>query len=188
MTARGVLTCPSTAAANNCRNAAGLPGADYVPFDYSTHDAFSRVYPGEAEPLCRKALARNPGPRLRAELTGRLAAVRDSSGAPRQEVETLFRQALEIDLGSTTVANLYETFHRRGVTGTSVKTSQSDPHNDDDEPPLGGSLKTVRRRGRTHSSGCLQTGDTFLSTKKPPPIPAGAFVSAVVEARVELAT
>ena len=107
---RGVLTYPSQSAVTDFRKCASLPGADYVPFYYLAHHAFHLGHLSEAEPLCRVALARNPGPRARAQLTAWLAAFRDSAGAPKDEVETLFRQAFEIDPDSEQVAALYDAF------------------------------------------------------------------------------
>ena len=118
---RGVLTYPSQAAVTDFRRGALLSGADYVPFYYLAHHAFHLGKLGEAEQLCRGALARNPGPRARAQLTAWLAVFRDSAGAPKDEVEALFRQAFDFDPDSEQVANLYDAFKGNGTTSTLAK-------------------------------------------------------------------
>ena len=110
LTTRGFLTYPSPAAVNDFRTATTLPGADYVAPYHLAHHAFHSGNLVEAEQLCRVALARNPRHQMRAQLTAWLAAFRDSAGAPKAEVEALFRQAFEIDPDSEQVANLYDAF------------------------------------------------------------------------------
>lgn len=109
-TARGVLTYPSAAAVRDFRSATRLSGADYVPFYHLSHHAFHSGNLAEAERLCRIALARNPRPQMRAQLTAWLAAFRDSARAPKDEVEVLFRQAFEIDPDNEQVTGLYNAF------------------------------------------------------------------------------
>ena len=67
------------------------------------------------------ALARNPRPQIRAQLTAWLAAFRDSSGAPKDEVAALFRQAFDLDPDSEQVTNLYNAFKEDGTASALAK-------------------------------------------------------------------
>jgi tetratricopeptide (TPR) repeat protein len=112
-TVRGILHFPSPESVAAFRKAVSLRDTMYFSFYHLALDALSRNDFREALPYCEEALARQPGPRIAAQLYGWLALCRDHLGGSPEEVEGLFRKALELDAENPEVLGNYRQFRAR---------------------------------------------------------------------------
>ena len=110
LTVRGMLTYPEEQAVTDFRKAAELPEVGYAPFLYLAHHALHQGRFIEAIAYCQKALERNPARPIQPQIHGWIAVCRDCQGANREEVESLFQQAFEIDPANDQVAANYAIF------------------------------------------------------------------------------
>ncbi len=72
--------------------------------------AFHRGQVSQAERLCNLALTKRLSNVVRAQVLGCLAVFQDCLGNPRAQVESLFRQAFDLDPGNENVATNYKVF------------------------------------------------------------------------------
>ena len=72
--------------------------------------AFRRGQFSEAERLCNLALTKSLSNVVRAQVLGCLAVFQDCLGKPGAQVESLFRQAFDLDPGNENVATNYKLF------------------------------------------------------------------------------
>ena len=85
--------------------------------------AFRRGQFSEAERLCNLALTKSLSNVVRAQVLGCLAVFQDCLGKPGAQVESLFRQAFDLDPGNESVATNYKLFMDT-VTSTPVNGSK----------------------------------------------------------------
>jgi tetratricopeptide (TPR) repeat protein len=109
-TVRGIVTYPSEQAIADFRKASGMQDANDIPHYYLALHSLRSNDPAAALGWCEKALAQNPDRSTEAQLYGWIAICRDCLGAPRKEIDTLFRKALEIDPDNPEVLKSYRHF------------------------------------------------------------------------------
>jgi tetratricopeptide (TPR) repeat protein len=107
---RGIVTYPGETAVADFEQAAHLKDETYYPYYYLAGDSLKRGDFSRALSWARAALERRPGPRIKSQLVGWTAICKDALGAGREEVEGLFRQALEIDPENEVARSNYQLF------------------------------------------------------------------------------
>ena len=118
-TVRGILNFPAEEAVKDFQKAADLPNAGHAPHLYLAHHAFHKGQFAEAERLSKVALTMNLNNVVRAQTLGWLAVFRDCLDAPKQEVESLIKQAFDADPGNELVAAIDMIF-KKPVPSTNI--------------------------------------------------------------------
>ena len=116
-TVKGFIEYPSAVGLKSFQKAADMPGVGYIPFVYFAHDATNRGDYAAAAEFCSLAISRRPRGTILAALYGWLASLRHHLGADVDEVEGLFRKAMEATPGEPRFADAYEMYQQRRAEG-----------------------------------------------------------------------